>query len=355
MYERVLRPLLFRLSADRAHELGRIALRAPAVWEVMGRSARRVGRDPRLRTELAGLQLDNPIGLAPGFDKSGDLVPSLSRLGFGYLVVGSITREPRYGNPFPRLVRYPERQSIANSMGLPNKGLQAAIRTLRAAKQQNRCPVIASVAGFSAEELLEAATQIEPHVSAVEIGLVCPNTTETERFEEQRIFAHLAEGLAGSLRKPVFVKLPPHHTPEDRQRILHMLDVWADAGLQGVSVSGTRHVVEPGLGAGKGSLAGREVFPDTLRIVQDVAQHAGGRLTIKAAGGVFSGADAARLLDAGATTVEVYSAFIYRGWNLAGKLNGELLRHSERSEEPRCADSRRLRIEIPRRRASSSG
>jgi dihydroorotate dehydrogenase len=307
-------------------------LRVPAVWELLGRSARQVGHDARLRTDLAGLQLDNPIGLAPGFDKSGDLVPGLSRLGFGYLVVGSITREPRYGNPFPRLVRYPERESIANSMGLPNKGLQAAIRTLR--PEQNRCPVIASVAGFSAADLLQAATQIEPLVSAVEIGLVCPNTTETERLEEQRIFAQLAQGLADKLTKPVFVKLPPHHTPEDRQRVFGMLDVWLDLGLHGVSVSGTRQVVEPRLGAGKGSLAGRVVFGDTLRIVEDVAQHVGGRLAIKAAGGVFSGADAHQLLQAGATTVEVYSAFIYRGWDVAGKLNSELLATRAQAQRP---------------------
>jgi dihydroorotate dehydrogenase len=318
-----MRPLLFRLSADRAHQVGRVPLRWPAVWQVLGRAARQAGTDPRLRTQLAGLQLDNPIGLAPGFDKSGDLIPSLSQLGFGYLVVGSITREPRWGNPFPRLVRYPEQESIANSMGLPNQGLAAAIRSLQRARRAG-CPVIGSVAGFSAEELLESATQLEPHVSAVEIGLVCPNTTQTERLEEQRIFARLAEGLAARLSKPVFVKLPPHHTPEDRQRVLGMLDVWMDLG-QGVSVSGTRQVVEPRLGAGKGSLAGRAVFADTLRIVRDVAEHAGGRLAIKAAGGVFSGADALTLLQAGATTVEVYSAFIYRGWDVAGRLNAELV------------------------------
>jgi dihydroorotate dehydrogenase len=182
------------------------------------------------------------------------------------------------------------------------------------------------VAGFSAEELLEAARQLEACVAAVEIGLVCPNTTETERLEEQRIFARLAEGLATTLgSKPVFVKLPPHHTPEDRQRVFGMLDLWMELGLHGVSVSGTRQVVEPRLGAGKGSLAGRPVFADTLRIVQDVAERAAGRLAIKAAGGVFSGADASRLLEAGATTVEVYSAFIYRGWDVAGALNRELV------------------------------
>jgi dihydroorotate dehydrogenase len=134
--------------------------------------------------------------------------------------------------------------------------------------------------------------------------------------------------------KPVFVKLPPHHTPEDRQWVFAMLDVWLDLGLAGISVSGTRQIVEPGLGAGRGSLAGREVFPDTLRIVQDVAQHAGGRLAIKAAGGVFSGADAMTLLQAGATTVEVYSAFIYRGWDVAARINAELLAARAQAERP---------------------
>jgi dihydroorotate dehydrogenase len=324
VYERALRPLLFRLSADRSHALARLALRAPAVWDWLGLTARVVGADPRLRVNLAGLALDNPVGLAPGFDKSGELVASLARLGFGYLVVGSITREPRWGNPFPRLMRYPRRQSIANSMGLPNRGLGAAIQKLRRAGAQ-RCPVIGSVAGFSADELLQAAVVLEPHVAAVEIGLVCPNTTETERLEGQRIFARVAEGLAASLSKPVFVKLPPHHTPDDRDRVFAMLDVWAEFGLHGVSVSGTRQIVEPRLGSGRGSLAGRDVFDDTVRIVDDIAQRSAGRLAIKASGGVFSGADALRLLEAGATTVEVYSAFIYRGWEVAGKINRELL------------------------------
>src|SRR6266542_975524 len=145
LYRSFLRPLLFRLSSDRAHELARLALGVPALWKVLGRSARFA--DARLETDLAGLRLANPVGLAPGFDKDAALLPGLSQLGFGYIVVGSITREPRYGNPFPRLVRYPERLSIANSMGLPNRGLAEAIRLLIAARRS--CPVIASVAGLS--------------------------------------------------------------------------------------------------------------------------------------------------------------------------------------------------------------
>jgi dihydroorotate dehydrogenase len=325
-YESLLRPLLFRLSPDRSHALARAALRVPAMWRVLGGAGRVVDR--RLETELAGLKLANPIGLAPGFDKNAELVPSLRHLGFGYLVVGSITPEARAGNPFPRLVRYPEMGAIANSMGMPNRGLAEAVRLLRALPPPHRaCPVIASVAGFSHEELLKAAEAVEPHVSAVEIGLVCPNTTESERMDEQRIFNALVEGLARSVtpRKPVFVKLPPHHSDVDRERVFKMLDACLRVGIQGVSVSGTRPIVEPRLGLGKGSLAGRAVFGDSVRITREVIAHVRGGLAVKSAGGVFNGADALIMLQAGASTVELYSGFIYRGWDVAGKINRELL------------------------------
>lgn len=324
LYESLLRPLLFRLSADRAHDLARLSLRvAPPLWWALGAQARR--EDPRLATQLGDLWLANPIGLAPGFDKNAEMLPSLAQLGFGYLVVGSITREPRFGNPFPRLVRYPDRWSIANSMGLPNRGLTEALRALRRPRPANWPPIIGSVAGFTSEELIDAAAAIEPHVAAVEIGLVCPNTTETERLEELRIFSALAEGLGQRVRKPLFIKLPPHHSDVDRERVFRMLDVCMRVGIQGVSLSGTRPVVEPGLGMGRGSLAGRDVFEDSVRIVQDVVGYSGGRLVVRAAGGVFTGGQALRMLEAGATTVEVYSAFIYRGWGVAGDLKRELL------------------------------
>ena len=321
-YERAVRPVLFKLSADQAHGLAQLALRMPPMWRVLARACR-VG-DSRLETDLAGLQLANPVGLAPGFVKNVELLPALAELGFGYVTLGSITKQPRFGNPFPRLVRYPEREAIANSLGLPNGGLAMTVRGLEDARPA-RCPVVASVAGFSAEELLECARAVEPYVAAVEIGLVCPNTSETERMEELRIFSTLAEGLAASLRKPVFVKLPPHHSDDDRRRTFSLLDECLRTGLKGVSVSGTRPIVESRLATGRGSLAGRAVFEDSLRVVSDVADHCAGQLAIKASGGVFSGSDALRMFEAGASSVEVYSAFVYRGWQVAGLINRELL------------------------------
>jgi dihydroorotate dehydrogenase len=287
--------------------------------------------DGRLATDLGGLAISSPIGLAPGFDKSGDLVPGLATLGFGYITVGSITTEPRAGNPRPRLLRYPERQSLANCMGMPNRGLQAAVRLLRRPRPPGP-PVIAAVAGFSVDELLAAAAAVEPFVDAVEIGLVCRNTPESFQMAELPTFVAIAEGLARQKRKPTFAKLPPHHTPAEGARTAAMVDVCLSGGFDGLSISGTRTVTDARLSMGHGGIAGRDTAADARRILDDVARQAGGRLAIRAAGGVFDGADAFRFLDAGATAVEVYSAFIYRGPTVASKIGRELLAELDRRD-----------------------
>jgi dihydroorotate dehydrogenase len=320
LYESVVRPLLFRLDADTAHDLARSALRAPLPWGLIASPARPV---PALATNLGGLYLANPVGLAPGFDKSGALVPALVQLGFGYVTVGSITAGPRQGNPRPRLLRYPARESLANCMGMPNPGIEAAVRLL-ARPRGSGCPVIAAVAGATTEEVLADAAALEPHVDAIEIGLVCRHTPETFEMAELPTVAGLVDGLARQKRKPTFLKIPPHHTEAERRRSLAIVDLCVGAGLEGLSVSGTRQVDEPALSMGRGGIAGRATSEDALRILGDVADRAAGRLAIKAAGGVFTGEDAQRFLSAGATTVEVYSAFVYRGPRVAGRIAREL-------------------------------
>ena len=126
-YKRFNRPLLFQLPPDRAHALASSTLR----WERPWRALEPPPADPRLRTNLAGIPLENPVGLAAGFDKNGDMVAALTHLGFGYIVVGSIMPMPRWGNPFPRNVRYPKHESMADAAGLPSKGRAHAIGPAR--------------------------------------------------------------------------------------------------------------------------------------------------------------------------------------------------------------------------------
>src|SRR5689334_6299813 len=154
VYKGLIRPVLFRLSAERAHTLGRVALRWSAPYRLLRAAA--PADDPRLATDLAGVRLANPVGLAPGFEKDGWMLRSVQYLGFGYVVAGTITLDPRPGNPRPRLARYPQRLSLANAMGLPNPGAVGAAAGL-AAHPVRHTTVMAAVGGDSPEAIVAAA------------------------------------------------------------------------------------------------------------------------------------------------------------------------------------------------------
>jgi dihydroorotate dehydrogenase len=333
-YRAVVRPLLFRLSPEQAHRFVLETMRWSWPYRLL-EGAWRV-RDARLRVDLGGLAADNPVGLGPGIDKNGRAVGALARLGFGFVVIGSITREARPGNPRPRLARDVPREAIMNSLGLPSLGVDAAVRTLGRVRNLP-VPVIASVAGFSSEELVELAAAVEPVVDGIEIGLVCPNSTEAERMRELEMFEQVARGVVARRTKPTFVKLPSHHDPETAGNVREMVNRAADLGLDGLSVSGSRTIAIPGFPRDRGSIAGRPAFEDALRITRDVAAWAGGRLPIRSAGGIFDGAGAAAILAAGATAVEVYSAFVYRGPAVAAEINAGLLDELERAGVPSVA------------------
>jgi dihydroorotate dehydrogenase (fumarate)/dihydroorotate dehydrogenase len=336
-YRSAIRPLLFRLSPEQAHRFALATMQWSVPWRLLEGSL--AVTDPRLRVTLGGLSVANPVGLGPGLDKNGVAVGSLSRVGFGYLVVGSITSRPRPGNPKPRLARDVPNEAIMNSLGLPSLGVEAAVRCLAGARGLP-VPVIASVAGFSPGELVELAVAVEPVVDGVEIGLVCPNSTEAERMRELDMFEEVARGVTARRRKPTYIKLPSHHDADSAANVREMVRRAADLGLDGVSVSGSRRMAIPRFPDGRGSLAGRPVFPDALRITTDVAGWADGRLSIRAAGGVFDADGAATLLSAGADAVEVYSAFVYRGPAIAAEINRGLVADLDR----RGLDSvRRLR------------
>lgn len=321
-YESLLRPLLFRLSGDRAHALAHAALRRPAPWRALAAAQDLAVDDPRLATRFAGIDLPNPIGLAAGFDKNGELIAALSRLGFGFITVGSIMPAPRHGNPFPRIVRYPDTQSLADAMGVPSRGRDYCVERL-AARRRAGPPLFANVGGFSAAEIAAGVLAVEPHVDAVEIGLMCPNVKPGERFDDLGLLRDVLARIAGR-RKPAIVRVP-NDTALEPDRLAEMIERCIAGGIAGLKIAGGKPVPEPRLGTGQGTLHGRAIFERALANVERAATIARGRIAIKGNGGVFSGADALAMLRAGATCVDLYSAFIYRGWTAARDVNRELL------------------------------
>jgi len=322
IYENALRPLLFCLEPETAHRLALSALAHEWPWRSIGRSA----IDPRLRTRVAGLDLSSPIGLAAGFDKNGDAVPGLQYLGFGYLAIGSIRPQPSDGNPRPRLIRYPETESLGNCYGLPSAGLDACVAKFRAlAARKPRTKLVANINAETVEEYVRCVSALAPYADGVELALRCPNRSDhLSVYPPDELAQLLGEIGRRCPATPVFVKLPPYFDDAERANRMELVEIAIRLGLAGVVIPGNWSIPEPRLSRGQASLSGRVTFERNLRTVREVASVARGRIAIKASGGVSTGAEALQLLTAGADLIDVLTAFIYRGWNVASKINHEL-------------------------------
>jgi dihydroorotate dehydrogenase (fumarate)/dihydroorotate dehydrogenase len=282
---------------------------------------------PGLKCSFAGVDLTNPIGLAAGFDKDCDLLEGLSCLGFGFLTLGTIMPGVRPGNKRPRLVRYPDTESLVDSMGLPSKGRQHSIERLRAFRR-TQIPIFANVGGFSAEDIAETCEGVAPYVAGIEISLICPNVDKAAEFDEVRLLGNVLDRVHAE--KALTVRIP-NETTEDSGRLKALVEFCIERRVKGVKVGGGRRITEPRLGTGVGTLHGRAIFARALQNVRRVAEISGGRIDIKGNGGISSSEDVLAMRRSGASCVDIYSAFVYQGWNAGRHMTRELLQAS-RSE-----------------------
>lgn len=320
-YSAVGRPLFFALPPEAAHRLAGAMLRLPLPWARIGHGA----DDPSLRTAFAGLPLRNPIGLAAGFDKTCAHLDALADLGFGYVIGGTITRAPRDGNAKPRIVRYPARASMANAMGLPNPGAAVAA----AALARRRRPIgarLVSVADEALDDALEAFSLLEPHADGVELNASCPNVSWGRDRDNEAHLRSLIVAMRERSAKPLFVKLPPFTTGVERDVVLALASIAQESGASGLTCSNTRPIHEARLSVGGGGLSGRALWERTPSIVAEVRAATGGVMPINACGGISTADEVLASLEAGAATVQVYSALIYQGPGVVGALTRGLAR-----------------------------
>ena len=336
-YKLLLRPLLFRLPPEAARKVVDLGLGRHNLWRALAPALR--VRDARLATDLCGLPLENPVGLAAGFDKDCQLLPSMAAMGFGYLVAGTVTESPRPGNPKPRLLRHVSEESLVNALGFPNKGLEHAARRLELAQGTlGDTQLAVSVSGTTTEEIARCHKRLEPLVDAVELNISSPNTEGLRAFHEPQTLSDLIGRVDEVRAKPLIVKLPPYFSPslasrsreDTRERVMSMVRVCVESGVSALTVANSRPTIEPRLSTGAGGLSGKMVFSDMLRMVADVKAEVGGRLAVNACGGIFTGADAWKALKAGASTVQLYTGLVYRGPGIVRQINRELVSIMER-------------------------
>ena len=328
------RGLFFRVDAETAHGLSAAALRQHWLWDKL--SPFLTVRDPALSTDLAGLPLRSPVGLAAGFDKNCELLPSLAALGFGYVTGGTVTLQPRPGNPSPRLLRYERDESLINAMGFPNMGVEFAVGRLRRDRGRlGETPAVVSVSGVTPEEIVACHRAVEPHCDAVEINISSPNTQGIRVFQQPAALTDLLDRVNDRRSGPLFVKLPPYAPgrPDDDgaiQGVLALASVCERMGADALTVANTWPARDSRLAVGSGGVSGSVVFGDTLRMVADIRAEVGPAIAINACGGISSAEQAYAALEAGATTVQLYTGMVYRGPGIAREINTKLaglLRH----------------------------
>jgi dihydroorotate dehydrogenase len=325
---RLLFPLIDRLDAERAHGLAIQALKLGLVG-----SGRRQADPAVLGQTVFGVAFPNPIGLAAGFDKNGEVVAPMLRLGVGFVEVGTVTPLPQPGNPRPRLFRLTPDRAVINRMGFNNQGAAAMAARLRHRPQ-------AGILGINLGKNKDQADAAADYVSGVAalgpladylvINVSSPNTPGLRALQAR---APLAELMARVLaarnalqrRPPLLLKIAPD-LPEDERA--DIAAVALECGLDGLIVSNTTVARPAGLDpryAGEaGGLSGRPLFPSSSALLGEMYRRTEGRLPIIGVGGVASGADAYAKIRAGASLVQLYSALVFEGPGLVHRIKNEV-------------------------------
>jgi dihydroorotate dehydrogenase len=257
----------------------------------------------------------------------------MDALGFGYVIPGSIRGGVASDNPKPKLLRDVERESLVNCTGLPSKGAAYAAAQLRRIRQVGGgAAVIPSIQGFTIEEYLSCLDAVQSWADAIEVPLHCPNERYDEmNFLDPTVLTDLLTALGERKNRPFCVKIRNFHDESERANRLRLVEICLEHGVEAITLPGSMTVAEPRLSLGKGNLSGRAVFDGTLRNLTELRRVTEGRVSLKALGGVFTAHDAFRAIAAGASSVELLTGLVYRGWTVAREINRGLLALMERA------------------------
>ncbi|MDZ7771923.1 MAG: quinone-dependent dihydroorotate dehydrogenase [Balneolaceae bacterium] len=343
VYQSLLKPLLFRLEAEKAHEL--VYDFARKISDIpLGRDLTRLiygYTSPVLAQDLLGLHFPNPVGLAAGFDKNGYLPEILEAAGFGFMEAGSITARASTGNARPRMFRLPDDHALVNRMGLNNDGARTVCRRL--ANRRCDIPVGINIAKTHDSKITGDAAindyvlsyrEAQHTADYITLNISCPNTADGRTFEEPNALDELLSATrsrddAGTT--PTLVKFSSDLPRDELWRLVERCEDHRVNGYVAVNTTGSRM----GLASdperlsqiGRGGLSGRPLFSRSLRTVGWIREIAGDKKPIIGVGGIDSFEAAQAMLRAGADLLQIYTGLVYEGPGLVRRINRGLARY----------------------------
>ena len=334
-----LRPLLFRLEAERAHR----ATIAALAWLPKRRPPAFPGS---LTTSIAGLGFPSPVGLAAGFDKDAEAADAMLSLGFGFVEVGTLTPLPQPGNPKPRLFRLARDRAVINRMGFNNAGQRAALeRLLRRDRSRGVVGVNVGANKDSRDRIADYAEGVRAMASAADyltINISSPNTPGLRGLQDEGELDALLAAVRDAREPggpPVFLKVAPDLGANDPERIVRAA---LGNGIDALIVANTT-VSRPPLKARfedeAGGLSGAPLKALALDALRQFRSASGGAFPLIAAGGIASAEDAWDRIRAGASLVQFYTAMVYEGPGLARRMARGLAKRLEREGFASIADA----------------
>lgn len=337
MYQTFFRLVFAKMDPEQAHHVAfRFIKSARYVRCLLGPFTR---PKKQLRTHALGLTFASPFGLAAGFDKNAEAIEGLGALGFGHVEVGTLTRFAQAGNAKPRLFRLIADRALINRMGFNNNGSDAAVDGIERARLKSNRPIIGVNIGKSRVTKLEdavsdylySAHRLAPIADYVVINVSSPNTPGLRSLQSHESLRPLLTEVHKAVEgTPLLVKIAPDLTDEE---IDNIVDLVVEIGLDGIIATNTtisrtslRTPLEVVESIGDGGLSGDPLRQRSLEVLRRIRQQSPANLCVISVGGVSSAEDVLERLDAGATLVQGYSAFVYEGPLWARRINTGLVK-----------------------------
>jgi dihydroorotate dehydrogenase len=342
-----LRSALFTLDPERAHHLALAGLARVHARPALQRLVAAPAPSPRLAVQALGLDFPAPLGLAAGFDKDACAYNALVALGFGHVEIGTVTPKPQPGNEGKRMERWPQHKAVVNRLGFPGEGLDAVAARLRKTVPTgivgaNIGPNKQTPAEKVAADLQATAAGLAPHVRFLTVNVSSPNTPGLRNLQNPDGASRLVQATleaadsAGNPR-PVLLKLHPDVSDD---ALVAVARAAVDAGARGIVATNTTRARPPGTETAiAGGLSGGPLLPRARRAISALHHGLGRDIPIVGVGGVFTGADALGHIRAGASLVQAYTGFIYRGPRMAAHVHRELLTEMDKAGIDRLGEA----------------
>ena len=351
LYSSLVRPILFRLPAESAHEFALHSLTVALNSKIARRVAeRRFQREPFGTLNRFGLEFRNPVGLAAGFDKNGTAAQALAALGFGFIEVGSVTSEAQPGNPRPRLFRLPRDRALINRAGFNNCGAAQLAENIK--RRRPDCVLGVNIGKSRSIAIEEAIPDYLASFEAVygvadyiAVNVSSPNTPNLRELQRSEMLADLLNSLQqrneelafrDSLAqpKPLLLKIAPDLTASEIEAIVEVARGARIAGIIATNTTVSRNDLQTARkeveAFGEGGLSGAPLRNRSNEVIAQIYRLTRGALPIIGVGGVFTAEDAWEKICAGASLIQLYTGFIYEGPSVARRINeglAEILKH----------------------------